>query len=75
MKDKVGGDEVDDSETVGRPVPLFRREISRARSKEFGQSETIGLEEKEAQRGILGDNWVLDLGDFLPFTKREKYRR
>lgn len=61
---------------VGRPVPLFRREISRARSKEDGQSETIGLdEEKEAQRGILGDHWVLDLGDFLPFTKREKYRR
>lgn len=59
---------------VGRPVPLLRREISRARSKEDGQSERIGLDENEAWRGILGSNWVLDLGDFLPLTKREKYR-
>lgn len=28
---------------VGRPVPLFRREISRARSKEDGQSKRIDL--------------------------------
>ena len=54
---------------------MLRREISRARSKEDGQSERMGLDENEAWRGILGDNWVLDLGDFLPLTKRETYRR
>lgn len=31
--------------------------------------------QNEAQGGGGCDNWVLDLGDFLPFTKRERYRR
>ena len=38
--------------------------------------QITGLDvENEAGRGVGGDNWVLDLGDFLPFTEREKYRR
>lgn len=38
--------------------------------------QVIGLDvENEAGRGVGDDSWVLDLGDFLPFTEREKYRR
>lgn len=56
---------------VGRPVPLFRREISRARSKEDGQSERIDLmrmrhgEESWVTTGF----WILVTSCCLPKGK------
>lgn len=41
-------------------MPLFRREISRARSKEDGQSKRIDLMRTAHGEESWGDNWALD---------------
>lgn len=75
------GEEVGGRETGGEANVLVTGERSLARSKAESVGWTrreimMGLDvENEARGGIGDDNWGLDLGDFLLFTKRRRYRR